>query len=458
MNVAKHSLLLSLILSGCDNTPPAVDAAPPPALPDAGLGWRIVADLAAEGNRDLDVLFVIDNSGGIGEEQALLTAVFPQFVDALASAPGGLPNLHLGVVSADVGAGGQPVVACDGDGDDGLLQSQPWNDCEPPMGRFIRDIANADGTRAANYAGTLADAFGCIARLGTSGCGFEQPLESMKRALEGSNPENLGFARPNAYLAVVFISTEDDCSAFDPAIFDPTQDGLTDPLGPFSSFRCAEFGIECDGDPISRFPKEYSPPGVCVPRTDSPYLRHPQDYVDFLRSTRDDPNLFIVAGILGDPVPVRVAVDPVDQAPDVVPSCLTIGLGEGWPSVRLSWFLAQFPSRNLLSTICRTDFAEPLVDIAELVAEAVGSLCITGPVSDDPATPWLDCSVADSIDGQLSALVECATTGGAPPCYDLVADPASCPATETHLEVRVRRLAAPPAGTRVIVSCLAPPP
>src|SRR5262245_681481 len=56
-------------------------------------------------SRDLDLLFVIDNSNSMMEEQAALASALPRFVDALSGAAGGLPNLHVGVISADVGIG-----------------------------------------------------------------------------------------------------------------------------------------------------------------------------------------------------------------------------------------------------------------------------------------------------------------------------------------------------------------
>jgi len=44
---------------------------------------------------------------------------------------------------------------------------------------------------------------------------------------------------------IVFITNEDDCSARDPQIYDTKNAGLNDPLGPWTSFRCFEFGVTC---------------------------------------------------------------------------------------------------------------------------------------------------------------------------------------------------------------------
>ncbi len=85
---------------------------------------------------------------------------------------------------------------------------------------------------AGDDASAFAVAFGCTARVGVRGCPFEQPLESMWNALAPStgkgelftfiNEErgngdrtNAGFLRPNAALAVVILTDEDDCSITD---------------------------------------------------------------------------------------------------------------------------------------------------------------------------------------------------------------------------------------------------
>src|SRR5690242_16667002 len=73
--------------------------------PDGGDdGYQDVAKLL--GSRNLDVLFVIDDSSGMDAWQNALVAAFPAFVDTLNQLPGGLPDLHLGVVTSDVGTMG----------------------------------------------------------------------------------------------------------------------------------------------------------------------------------------------------------------------------------------------------------------------------------------------------------------------------------------------------------------
>ena len=73
-----------------------------------------------------------------------------------------------------------------------------------------------------NYDGDIADVFGCLARLGTEGCGLEEQLASVRAALTRGRSE--GFLRDDAYLAVILISDEDDCSVYDPSLFDYFDD------------------------------------------------------------------------------------------------------------------------------------------------------------------------------------------------------------------------------------------
>jgi signal transduction histidine kinase len=56
-------------------------------------------------NRDLDILFVIDNSSSMQAERTSLTHNFQRFINTLEHIDGGLPSVHIGVVSTDLGAG-----------------------------------------------------------------------------------------------------------------------------------------------------------------------------------------------------------------------------------------------------------------------------------------------------------------------------------------------------------------
>jgi hypothetical protein len=311
---------------------------------------------------DIDVLFVIDNSPGMLSKQSALMDAVPAFLEAVECRFGVLPNLHVGVISTDLGAGPWGIAGCSGNGDNGVLQNAPRiGGCSPPAGKYISDIDDGAGGRITNYTGTLAGTFSCIAQLGATGCGFEQPLDAMRRALNGSNPENSGFLRSEATLAVFFLSDEDDCSTEDTQLFDTSQTSIDDPLGPLSSFRCFEFGVVCTPDN----PREFGAKEDCVPREDSLYMFGVQAYVDFLLGLKAVPTQIVVAGIMGESKPVVVIENDYGN-PDLEPSC-SVPSAAADPGVRLQVFLDGFP-RSSFQTICSEELGTAMWNIAELFA------------------------------------------------------------------------------------------
>jgi hypothetical protein len=362
------------LLAGCDDSHEGPGAPADAALADASVSLADGAPDAAvcqddpSPTRKLDLLFVIDNSGSMGEEQSSLTANFPLLLDRLQNLPGGLPDLHVGVISSNMGVGGNLITSCAGVGDDGRLQHVARiKGCTPPDAAFIADEIAADGTtRMPNYQGTMADTFTCIAKLGTGGCGFEQHLASLDRALDPTNLANSGFLRPDAYLAVIILADEDDCSARDAAIY--SQDETSPVLGPLRSFRCTEFGVTCnEGSPSHTTIGSYT---GCRPRTDSPYLFDPKHYVDALKHLKCDPNKIIVAGIIGNATPVNVHRDEAGRF-TLDPACQSTANGTADPGVRLDWFVKQFPASTVTS-ICNDDLAAPLQQIADKLASSIG--------------------------------------------------------------------------------------
>lgn len=408
-------------------------------------------------NRNLDILFVIDNSGSMREEQASLTANFNRFINVLDNIEGGLPNVHIGVVSTDIGAGPYGIMGCTGSGDNGILQNAPAaGACNTPgPERYIKDIANADGvTRTTNYSGALAETFSCIAELGTTGCGFEQPLESMRRALNGSNAQNAGFLRDDAFLAVIIISDEDDCSAEQVSMFDsdPALDNVDSNLGPLTSFRCFEFGVECTPDT----PRSAGPRQDCATRLNSQFMYNIDEYANFLKSLKDDPGQIIVAGIIGNPSPVTIGSK--DNEPTLDASC-TSASGDADPGIRLQSFLESFPNRNTSTTICNDDLSDALTVIADLLAKVIGNPCIEGDLVLTDGQP--ECTVADvrflNQDGQEEKILPKCDAGATNiPCYRFEVDAVQCAATETQLTLVIERgNSEVPSQTTVVARCVA---
>jgi hypothetical protein len=425
-------------------------------------------------NRKVDILFVIDNSISMRDEQASLVANFDAFMTKLENIEGGLPSVHIGVVSSDVGVGGGTLGGnCTGQGDDGKLQNTPRGACTPPSGFFISDEIAEDGvTRVKNYSGTLEDTFACIAELGDDGCGMEQHLEAMKRALDGHRPENNGFLRQDAWLAVVIIADEDDCSAKDPAIFSASTDDATlSQLGPVS-FRCTEWGITCDGAPLSRDPATY--PGECAPRADSPYLHDPLTYAAWLRDLKQGRDLVMVAGIVGALEPVQTGVDAQNRF-GLLPSCGAGAGGNGGavPPVRMQAFFDAFGHYATVTSICNSSLEDALTQIATRLAIVVGTRCISdGADLTDlfPANPGIqpECAVTSMIARGTPAqeetpiarctLVETASglepAAGSPrPCWYL--HPSDSCDTESGLAIEVVDPPHDAPDAELIVSCAA---
>jgi hypothetical protein len=146
------------------------------------------------GCEHIDILFVVDGSLSMAEEQAALRGVdgppvFRDFTDALAVRLGSLEDIHVGVVSAepdDIALHthrDQPALAPSPDTDCGL--AQPWV------------VAPSDD---------LEDQFACLAATMATST-LETTSRNAAEALHA--PENAGFLRDDSVLFVVMLTDED---------------------------------------------------------------------------------------------------------------------------------------------------------------------------------------------------------------------------------------------------------
>jgi hypothetical protein len=429
-------------------------------------------------NRQIDILFMIDNSTSMMPLQTKLLANFPVLMDQLKSLPMGLPDVHIGVVSSDTGPGkfDLPQYNCRFAGDGGQFQFQPRGTCATSLlnpGQTFLQASNNQTVK--NYAGDISDAFTCIAALGDQGCGFEGQLKSVRWALDPARvPDgNLGFLRPQAYLAVILITNEDDCSVPDTSdLIDPTQTTMADPLGPFWSFRCNEFGHLCDIGGTLQSPPRGAATNLqgCISNdTATGRLTKVSDEIAFLRSLKTDPNnQILVAAITGPATPYTVEMIPASLTSDRVDaqiasiqhSC-TENSGEyADPSVRILQWVMGFGGNGLLLPICADSFAPALMTIGAKLSVLLKAQCIQGTLRDAaPTTPTLDpeCQVTDRFVNDQNVTVEspvpaCADNGNNPPCWSIVDDTDNCPGAKT-LNVN-RGTAMPPNGLSSDVSCV----
>ena len=316
---------------------------------------------------------MVDNSSDTRVEQVKLTGQLAAFVDSLEALPGGLPDLHVAVVSSDMGAPGDVTqsLGCTTAGDQGQFQFAARGDCLMGLNDGATFIAT-DGVTS-NYTGQLADVLTCIATLGDTGCGFEHQLASVARALgaDGLGPPpdtNAGFLRADAELAILLVSNEDDCSApADTRLFSLNGGGQDNqnPLGPLANYRCNRWGHLCR-DPRSANPDTPimppqtvaddatgNPPALplsgCVSNDGPSGLLTPvRVFVDGIRALKSDPSRIVVGAIVAPPEPYAVAwVPPPSPSPG--------NAGELWPEVYHSCGPASSDGLNPAATQTTTD-------------------------------------------------------------------------------------------------------
>jgi hypothetical protein len=391
--------------------------------------------------KDVDILFVIDNSGSMGEEQANLAANFAAFIEVL-EAPDVEANYRIGVTTTDRGnpwcqgttpEGGQLVMSpCTTrladfvfEGADETLDAQaiactdictldaealvvqpsvteldPNPSPRPWLERLEGHSNLPDGT-------TPPDAFACFGPQGIDGCGFEAPLESMLLALSRSNTvdePSYGFLRDAAILAVVFVTDEVDCS-YDKAwevIFEPDNTTFwTDPAASYpSSGLCWNAGVECSGDPSGYDgckPVNKGADGQLGVADDAAVLYPVVRYVERLAAIEADKQLLapdneVIVALIGGVQPDGSIVYAEQDSAfghefGIGPGC-TGPLGEAAvPPVRIRALVDEFTPGNLHS-ICAPDYTGALAAIADAIRSEIKPACYGKCVADtEPDSP-----------------------------------------------------------------------
>jgi len=348
---------------------------------------------------ELDLLVMSDDSGSLVEEQASFTAELPRLMEILGSGDldgdGGADfepfDIHAAVVTSDMGVGGFTVPTCAEArfGDDGILKTEGRDDlagCEREYPTFLTFAPDADAEAFARDVACLT--------FDTGGCGFEQPLEAVLKALSPSEPTrwtapgfvppifaegtaghgdgaNAGFVRPDSVLAVVMLSDEDDCSARDTEIFDASS----------RAYRGTDLNLRC----FAHADRALHP----LPR-----------YIDGLRQLRRDPRRLVIAPIVGFPVEYEpppgerpdwgglISEDPAvrdDRMEERVdpsmpsrlqPSCSAPDRGIAMPPVRILRVASQLEvldARVAIGSICQERYANAFDGlIAHIVAAGRG--------------------------------------------------------------------------------------
>ena len=171
----------------------------------------------------LAILLVIDNSISMAEEQAILADATEPLATALTST-NNVDDIRVAVITTDMGLswGGNPYQdgdgwpgtnPCSASGDNGVFQA-----CTDPSFVYAE---TSPGSPNPDFADDIA----CLVNQGTSGCGFEQQLQSAAVAL--ARPDQGDFVRKGDLLLILMITDESDCSMEDgPGMFatDEIQD------------------------------------------------------------------------------------------------------------------------------------------------------------------------------------------------------------------------------------------
>jgi len=144
--------------------------------------------------RKVDVLWVIDNSGSMANSQTDLAKNFKSFIQKF-TATGS--DFRMAVTTSDAFLA--PYY-----NDNSKARLRPGKDlATPAMDHYIMTPATPD----------LENVFLTAIKAGTSGSGDERVFSSFKEAL--TNTVNNGFHRPEAFLAIIMVSDEEDFSHSD---------------------------------------------------------------------------------------------------------------------------------------------------------------------------------------------------------------------------------------------------
>lgn len=396
-------------------------------------------------NKDVDILFVIDNSGSMGEEQATLAANFGAFI-AVLEEEGVEANYRIGVTTTD---NGNPW--CDGTGPEGgrLVASscrsrtqdfvfagaemidatdeacldicpEEWSNIaiqpsaiEGSADEAVRPwIENIEGATNLPDGLDTITAFQCLGPQGISGCGFEEHLESMYKALtraETDGEESQGFVRSNAILSIVHVTDEADCSInkAHETIFLPDGNRVfwSNPEdGAPTSAVCWNAGVECDLAAGTCASADKNVDGGAAGGTDDAVLRPMPRYIDRVQEIEDlkqdiTPDQEVLVALIGgvsdtgETTYAASQIDPGFQTDfGIGPGCESAA-GRAVPPVRLREFSEAFQvgdQQNMFS-ICNDDYSPALRAIADAIADQVRPACMPACVADtDPTTEILD--------------------------------------------------------------------
>ncbi|MBN1769654.1 MAG: hypothetical protein JXB32_00215 [Deltaproteobacteria bacterium] len=354
----------------------------------------------------VDLVVLVDNSGSMLQEQEALTARFPELIreliDPALDPDTGRPthppveDLNLGVISSDMGVAGRTDVnTCQANpvvGDDGCFRTTP-STVVPGCGSSYTGFLRRNPDNAATYdADRMAQDFTCLATLGTDGCGFEQQLKALRKALTVNAADggcNRGFLRDDSLLGLIVVSDEDDCSvaAEHPEMFDPDPAAL------------GHLNLRCANHPE--------------------LVERVSDYVAAFRALRANPDRLVLGLIVGVPLDADTCIGQGDELGgclalaamqavenparrgELIPSCdttATSGMGLAFPPRRFVELAQAFGANAYVDSICKSDWTDAIRGITRNLVARLPSACFPRDLSFDPGTCAADCQVVETLE------------------------------------------------------------
>jgi hypothetical protein len=355
---------------GTSDTPDVPHDVPADAVPDGmDVPGEPPPDVVPDGPgivRPVDMLFVVDNSMSMIEEQARMREAFPALIAGILDPPSPtrpVTDLHVGVVSTDMGTGSHELETCPDpvDGDDGVLLHEPSDEvsgCDTSYPPFLGYASETPDPGAIDW---ISQGFACIASLGIDGCGFEQQLKASTRALiDHRDGANAGFLREDSIVVVVYLSDEDDCSiaAGSEGIFDPLDSSL------------GHLALRC-------FNHSYMLESITT-------------YIDGLQSIRpSSPDLLtaFIVGVPRDPAcegqgnditgclmheAMTEAVDPGSMT-ELLPACQALDAGtKATPARRFVLVAQDLSEQAFVQSICSPDYGQTVEWLMARIGDLAG--------------------------------------------------------------------------------------
>jgi hypothetical protein len=337
----------------------AIPTATPPE--DTGFvcqGGLPLLDRAVQGGGgQVDLLFVVDNSGSMVGEQLALGESFGHMAGMLLEA--GVDHRTALVTTGMESEGCPPCSAvitgsCMNEtGESGRFQDRRGKLIDPDPTPPVFDFETDPACRVAGP-GEETCVFDPVeergtALVGVNGCGYERGLAAMRRAL--SEPLrsgwNAGFLRATARLAVVMISDEEDCGEVGE---------VTENLMGLGSRVCYAAARGAGPDGASSDPEG------------KPYALTPvEEYAAFLGGLKPAAHLVSFSAVVGvedpaDPDATRIRYESTAPTANVLPACQLPGCQDercqAYPGTRYAR-LARLTG-GAVDSICQTDFSPVL--------------------------------------------------------------------------------------------------